>query len=78
MLSRTITVAGVTYVRSRDAAREVNLALDYVSRLARAHLIDGTRVGGLSAQPRSRKLAHLPVFVMRSSPDLREPFIQNP
>jgi hypothetical protein len=35
MSSRKVVINGVTYIRSRDAARAVNLALDYVSRLAR-------------------------------------------
>ena len=47
MSSRTIVIGGVTYVRSRDAARIVNLAPDYVSRLARAELVDGKFVEGL-------------------------------
>ena len=47
MSERTITIAGVTYLRSRDAARIVSLAPDYVSRLARANLIDGHLVEGL-------------------------------
>ena len=44
MSTRSIVIGGVTYIRSRDAARVVNLAFDYVSRLARAELIDGRRV----------------------------------
>jgi hypothetical protein len=47
MSDRKISVAGVAYVRSRDAARSVQLAPDYVSRLARENLIDGRQVGGL-------------------------------
>jgi hypothetical protein len=47
MSSRKIAFAGVSYVRSRDAARAVDLAPDYVSRLAREGLIDGRRVGGV-------------------------------
>ena len=47
MSKRTIVISGVTYVRSRDAARLVNFAFDYVSRLARAQLVDGKRVDGL-------------------------------
>jgi hypothetical protein len=47
MSSRTIVIGGVTYVRSRDAARVVSLAFDYVSRLARAELVDGKLVDGL-------------------------------
>jgi hypothetical protein len=35
MSSRKVVIDGVTYIRSRDAARTVGLALDYVSRLAR-------------------------------------------
>ena len=41
MASRKIVFDGVTYIRSRDAARLVNLAPDYISRLARAGLIAG-------------------------------------
>ena len=37
----TISINGVSYIRSRDAARIVNLAPDYVSRLARGGLIQG-------------------------------------
>jgi hypothetical protein len=47
MSSRTLVVDGVTYVRSRDAARAVQLAPDYVSRLARSGLIAGRQVEGL-------------------------------
>ena len=39
-------IDGVTYVRSRDAARAVDLAPDYVSRLARQGTIPGKRVAG--------------------------------
>ena len=35
MSSRIIIVAGITYVRSRDAARTTGISIDYVSRLAR-------------------------------------------
>jgi hypothetical protein len=35
---------GVSYIRSRDAARIVGLAPDYVSRLAREGLIQGRQV----------------------------------
>jgi len=35
MSQRKIVVAGVAYIRSRDAARIVQLAPDYVSRRAR-------------------------------------------
>ena len=41
MSSRKIIIEGVTYIRSRDAASIVQLAPDYVSRLARAELIAG-------------------------------------
>ena len=41
MSSRKVVIEGVTYVRSRDAAHAVSLAPDYVSRLARLHLIAG-------------------------------------
>ena len=44
MSSRKVVIDGVTYVRSRDAARSVNLALDYISRLARTGVIAGRRV----------------------------------
>ena len=47
MSERSIQIDGVTYLRSRDAARIVNLAPDYISRLARAALIDGRRVENL-------------------------------
>jgi len=47
MSERSIIIAGVTYLRSRDAARVVQLAPDYVSRLARENLIDGRQVAGL-------------------------------
>jgi hypothetical protein len=47
MSSRKVVIDGVTYVRSRDAGRAVSLAPDYVSRLARAGLIDGKFVDGL-------------------------------
>jgi hypothetical protein len=46
MSSRTIIVAGVTYVRSRDAARSFGISPDYASRLARGNLIDGKLVEG--------------------------------
>jgi len=38
---------GVPYIRSRDVARIVNLAPDYVSRLARAGVIQGHRLNRL-------------------------------
>ena len=41
MSSRKLVIDDITYLRSRDAARIVQLAPDYVSRLARADLIDG-------------------------------------
>lgn len=47
MSSRKIVIGDITYIRSRDAARTVNFAPDYVSRLARAHVIDGKLVEGL-------------------------------
>jgi hypothetical protein len=47
MSSRKVIIDGVTYIRSRDAARAVNLALDYVSRLARHGAIAGERVEGI-------------------------------
>ena len=47
MPPREIIINDITYVRSRDAARIVQLAPDYVSRLARSNLIDGHQVEGL-------------------------------
>ena len=47
MSSRKVVLDGVTYIRSRDAARTVGLALDYVSRLARQGAIKGRRVAGI-------------------------------
>ena len=47
MSSREIIIESVTYVRSREAARVVNLAPDYISSLARAGLIAGQRVNNL-------------------------------
>jgi hypothetical protein len=47
MSSRKVLINGVTYIRSRDAARAVNLALDYVSRLARQEAIAGKRVSSI-------------------------------
>ena len=47
MSERTVRIQGIEYVRSRDAARLVRLAADYVSRLAREDLIDGRQVDGL-------------------------------
>jgi len=41
MPPKQIMFAGVTYVRSRDAARAVHLVPDYISRLARVGLIAG-------------------------------------
>jgi len=47
IISSKVVINGVTYIRSRDAARAVNLALDYVSRLARHGVISGKRVSGI-------------------------------
>ena len=47
MSSREIVVEGVTYIRSRYAARAVHLAPDYVSRLARSGLVAGKLTKGL-------------------------------
>jgi hypothetical protein len=47
MSSRKVLIDGVTYIRSRDAAREVHLTLDYVSRLARHGAIAGVRIAGI-------------------------------
>ncbi len=47
MSTRTIVVADVTFVRSRDAARETRVSIDYVSRLARAGLVAGRQEYGL-------------------------------
>ena len=47
MSERSIHIDGVTYLRSRDAARIVHLAPDYISRLARAGLIEGRLMNGL-------------------------------
>jgi hypothetical protein len=47
MSDRKIVIDGVTYVRSRYAAHSAHLALEYVSRLARAQLINGKLVNGL-------------------------------
>jgi hypothetical protein len=47
MSSREIQIDGIAYIRSRDAARFVHLAPDYISRLARGGLIEGRVVGGL-------------------------------
>lgn len=47
MSSRKVLINGVTYIRSRDAARTVNLAADYVSRLSRQGAIAGERVAGI-------------------------------
>jgi hypothetical protein len=41
MSSRKVVIGGVTFVRSRDAARVVGFNPDYVSSLARAHVIAG-------------------------------------
>ena len=47
MSSRKVLINCVTYIRSRDAARVVNFAADYVSRLARQRAIRGKRVAGI-------------------------------
>jgi hypothetical protein len=47
MSSQKQVIDGISYLRSRDAARIVHLAPDYVSRLARGGLIDGRQVEGL-------------------------------
>jgi hypothetical protein len=47
MPKRQILIDGVAYVRARDAARVVQLAPDYVSRLARSGLVDGRQINGL-------------------------------
>lgn len=47
MTSRTIDIAGVVYVRSRDAARACGVSSDYASRLARAGSVAGRLVEGL-------------------------------
>ena len=47
MSAKEIVVSGATYVRSREAARVVHLAPDYISRLARARMIDGRLVESL-------------------------------
>jgi hypothetical protein len=47
MSSRKVVINGVTYIRSRDAARAVNLAPDYISRLARQEAIAGKRPSGI-------------------------------
>jgi hypothetical protein len=47
MTSKEIVISGAAYVRSRDAARVVHLAPDYISRLARSGLIEGQLLDGL-------------------------------
>jgi hypothetical protein len=47
MSQQKIVLDGTTYIRSRDAARIVQLAPNYVSRLARGALIDGRQIDGL-------------------------------
>jgi hypothetical protein len=47
MSERKIVIEGVPYVRSRDAARVVELAPDYISSLARAGVIVGQLVNNL-------------------------------
>jgi hypothetical protein len=46
-MSRTLVIDGVTDIRSREAARLVQLAPDYVSRMARAGDIEGRQLSGL-------------------------------
>jgi hypothetical protein len=47
MTARTIEIEGIELLRSKDAARIVGLASDYISRMARAGEIDGRLVGNL-------------------------------
>ena len=47
MSQRKIVIDGTAYIRSRDAARIVQLAPDYISRLARAELVMGKLADGL-------------------------------
>ena len=47
MSSRKLLINGVTYIRSRDAACAVNLAADYISRLARQGAIAGELISGI-------------------------------
>ena len=47
MSDRSITIDGTQYIRSRDAARIVQLAPDYISRFARGGLIQGRIINGL-------------------------------
>ena len=47
MSTRKLVIDGITYLRSRAAARIVRLAPDYISRLARAGLIEGRLDNGL-------------------------------
>lgn len=46
MSSRNVFITGVTLVRSRDAARIVKFTSNYISRLARADIIDGRLIDG--------------------------------
>lgn len=46
MSTRKLVIEGTVFIRSRDAARIVHLAPDYVSRLARGELIDGLPATG--------------------------------
>ena len=46
MSTRKLAIDGTTYIRSREAARIVQLAPDYISRLARAELVEGRIVNG--------------------------------
>ena len=59
MTARTIEIEGVEHLRSKDAARIVHLAPDYISRLARANLIDGRLIENLWFV----KLASLEAFI---------------
>ena len=47
MPSCNVLINGVTYIRSGDAARVMDLAPDYVSHLARHGATVGERVGGI-------------------------------
>jgi hypothetical protein len=47
MPSRNVLINGVTYVKSGEAARVMDLAPDYVSHLARHGATVGERVGGI-------------------------------
>jgi hypothetical protein len=47
MSSREIQIDGISYTRSREAARAVPFTSAHISRLARAELIEGRLVNGL-------------------------------